>query len=308
MKILIITSKNSGSIHPFIKEQVDQISTQFDISFDFFFINKKGILGYIKEGFRLRKQIKENKDKYSLIHAHYGLSGLVACFQFTLKKIVTFHGSDINYLPHRIISQIVVFLSNYSIFVSEQLKEKVIKKRSSVIPCGINLENKIHSKEDARKKLGWKNDEHKILFSSSFNRLEKDPELAKSIVESLRKKYPTVELIELSGYSRQEVNLLMCACDMLLLTSKREGSPQVIKEALYFKLPIVSTNVGVIEDILRGTDHTFICESEKETLVQASIKLLEEGGRIVNNGNIELYDNSKLASQIFLVYQEIVRS
>ncbi len=100
----------------------------------------------------------------------------------------------------------------------------------------------------------------------------------------------------------------MCACDMLLLTSKREGSPQVIKEALYFKLPIVSTNVGVIEGILRGTDHTFICESEKETLVQASIKLLEEGGRIVNNGNIELYDNSKLANQIFLVYQEIVRS
>ncbi|MFZ2322076.1 MAG: glycosyltransferase [Ignavibacteriaceae bacterium] len=57
-------------------EQINSIQ-KFGIEFYIYPIQGKGISGYLKNLKPINKKIKEFKP--DLIHAHYGLSGLLAC-------------------------------------------------------------------------------------------------------------------------------------------------------------------------------------------------------------------------------------
>lgn len=48
--------------------------------------------------------------------------------------------------------------------------------------------------------------------------------------------------------------------DMFLLTSQSEGLPQVINEAFYFKVPVVSTNVGGIPEIIKDGENGYLSD------------------------------------------------
>ena len=58
--------------------------------------------------------------------------------------------------------------------------------------------------------------------------------------------------VVLDGKTRKETAQMMRDADLLLLTSRSEGSPQVVKEALSANLPVVSTRVGDVETLLDG--------------------------------------------------------
>ena len=80
--------------------------------------------------------------KYDLIHAHYGLSGLLATLQKITPVIVTFHGSDVNMKKNLPFSLLASRLSYDNIFVHHYLpkKLKVSGKNIHIIPCGVNLD------------------------------------------------------------------------------------------------------------------------------------------------------------------------
>ncbi|OYW17749.1 MAG: hypothetical protein B7Z54_07510, partial [Sphingobacteriales bacterium 12-47-4] len=92
MRVLIVCSGNKGKINPFITEQVNAL-TKKGIAFDYFLIKGHGFTGYLSHLRALRKKLTENS--YDLIHAHYGLSGLLAILQKKLPVVITFHGSDV---------------------------------------------------------------------------------------------------------------------------------------------------------------------------------------------------------------------
>ena len=118
MRILIIASGNSSQISPFVKEQAEALWNK-GLSVDFFLIKGKGLFGYLKNYFLLIKKIKNKK--YDLIHAHYGLSGLLATLQFSVPVVITFHGSDVNMKKNYIFSRIASRLSTTNIFVTSKL-------------------------------------------------------------------------------------------------------------------------------------------------------------------------------------------
>src|SRR5699024_4954863 len=68
----------------------------------------------------------------------------------------------------------------------------------------------------------------------------------------------SVELLELKDKTREEVNLLFNASDLLLMTSFTEGSPQVVKEALACNTPIVSTDVGDVKSLICDVNNCYI--------------------------------------------------
>ncbi|GAA4897210.1 N-acetyl-alpha-D-glucosaminyl L-malate synthase BshA [Flaviramulus aquimarinus] len=71
------------------------------------------------------------------------------------------------------------------------------------------------------------------------------------------KEYNLEEYITFTGFIDSASNFIP-QFDIFLLTSQSEGLPQVINEAFYFKVPVVSTNPGGIPEIIKNEENGFI--------------------------------------------------
>ena len=307
MKVLIVASYNKNRSAPFVVEQAESLQ-QAGCEIEWFGVQGKGIIGYLNEIPQLRKAIQEYQP--DIIHAHYGLSCLLANLATRKVPIVsTYHGSDINMPKVRPFSKIAMRLSAWNIFVSKrnmELAGAIEGKKYSLIPCGVTLsDDQLQTREEARTALGWRMEEKKVLFAGAFDNAVKDPELAKRAVALLDE----TELIELKGYSREEVNQLMCAANCLLMTSKTEGSPQVIKEAMACGCPIVSVDEGDVAERTTDINGCYVVSSrEPEELASALTKALVFKGKTHGRERIiELgLTNEQVACRIMKIYEDII--
>ena len=265
------------------------------------------MLGYLREISGLRKKISEWKP--DVVHAHYGLSCLLANLATRRVPVVsTYHGSDINEPKVLPFSKLAIWLSAWNIFVSKRNVDIAQpKKHWSLIPCGVALsDEQLQSRTESRKALGWKLDEKKVLFAGALDNAVKDPELAKASVTLLN----GVELIELKGYNRQQVNALMCASNCLLMTSRTEGSPQVIKEAMACGCPIVSVDVGDVAERTEGVNGCYVVPlREPEDIADALERAIAFEGKTNGREKILEYGltNELVAKKIIKIYGDIIK-
>lgn len=255
MRILVVASYNKGRFAPFIVEQVEALKKQ-GCEIEWLGLKGKGAKGYLKNYPLLKRTIKTFRP--NVIHAHYGLSGLLANLQRRVPVVTTYHGSDINDKKALPLSKMAMRLSAWNIYVSKKTLE--IAKPSNkftLLPCGIDLSDlQLTSKDVARPRMHLDESKKYVLFAGAFENAVKNSPLAKDAVAQLHD--DQVELLELKGYGREEVTLLMCATDAFLMTSFTEGSPQVIKEALACGCPIVSVDVGDVKERVEGVEGCYV--------------------------------------------------
>ena len=325
MKILFVGNNKPGRFAPFVEEQARALQLQ-GCEVVFFGVQGKGIWGYLRCLPALKHAIKQHQP--DLIHAHYGLSGLLANLQRRVPVVTTYHGSDINEPNILRFSKIAMRLSAHNIFVSQRnvtlalspnsLITYRLKKRYTLLPCGVNLPlpwcelqtqrvEQLTLNQWVQEKLnaGVKH----VLFAGAFNNAVKDPELAKAAINELDSKGVKVELIELKGYNRDQVNALMYNCDTLLMTSKTEGSPQVIKEAMACGCPIVSVDVGDVAERVEGVDGCYVVSSrEPAAIAEALQQALAFPGK--TNGRQRIIEmglsNTQVAERLMAIYKQLV--
>jgi teichuronic acid biosynthesis glycosyltransferase TuaC len=317
IKVLIVCSGNvkAGEIfdirlhHSFIYEQTEELRKK-DIEFEYFYITGKGIFGYINNYLRYIKTISSFKP--DIVHAHYGLSGLFANLQRKVPVITTFHGSDVFLFRNNLrLSRLANRLSRRSIVVNKNMCA-LLKKVSKleVIPCGVDTNRLYAINEKPLSNLpiiveGKIN----ILFSSRFDYYEKNYPLAKEVIALLGQEY---NLIELKGYSREEVNILMNSCDAALMTSISEGSPLFVKEAMACNCPIVATDVGDVLEVIGDTPGCYITSFDKNDIADKLKRAVEfrrqqkqttGRARIIKSG----FDSETVAGKIIEIYNEVLK-
>lgn len=302
MRILVVASGNAGYVTPFIVDQVNSLN-QINIETEYYLIKGSGVIGYLKNLQKMKQVIQRFKP--DLIHAHYGLSGLLASLQRRVPVVVTFHGSDINDSKERKYSVLASKLCRRSIFVSEELAKLIQFKNPEVIPCGVDLDVFFPmDREKARQKMGLKDKRRYILFSSSFSNEVKNYPLARSAVKRLND--VSVELLELKGFSRKQVALLMNAVDCVLMTSKTEGSPQFIKEAMATNTPVVSTDVGDVKRLIGRTQGCYIALSNEASLSESLRLALDFKGMTKGRESMAEFDNKLIAQRLLNIYKSII--
>ena len=304
MKVLFVARCKNGRYAPFVTEQVEALEKQGIIG-RFFGIRGKGIWGYLRQYREFLSAIRIFQP--DIIHAHYGLCGLFANLQRRVPVVTTFHGSDINDARVRPLSKLAMRFSAFSIFVSQKNVETARPSKSfELIPCGIDLDDyPIVEKAEARQRMGLDADRRYVLFAGAFDNPIKNAPLAQAAV-SLQ---PETQLLELKGYTREQVALLMQAVDAFLMTSFTEGSPQVIKEAMTCGCPIVSVDVGDVKERIEELDGCFLAEREPEDLADKSRGAIEFGKRTAGRGRIDSsgLTNEFVAQRILEVYNCVVR-
>lgn len=308
MRALIVASFNKGCFAPFIVEQAEALKAT-GCEVDFFGLQGKGVKGYVGNFSALKRNIKDFRP--DVVHAHYGLSGLLACLQRKAPVVVTYHGSDINDPEVRRFSKMAMRLSAWDIFVSRKTLEIARpKKKYSLLPCGIDLSDlQLTDKSVARQKMNLSAEKKYVLFAGAFDNEVKNAPLAKEAVALLD--CPSVELLELKGFTREEVTLLMCAADAFLMTSFTEGSPQVIKEALACGCPIVSVDVGDVKERTEGVKGCFVAETrEAKELAALLQKAIAVEGKTKGRNKLltDGLDNRQVSKQLIEVYERVLRS
>lgn len=326
MKILIVGNNKPGHFAPFVEEQACALLQQ-GCEVVFFGVQGKGIWGYLRCLPALKHAIRQYQP--DLIHAHYGLSGLLANLQRRVPVITTYHGSDINNPNILRFSKIAMRLSAWNIFVSKRnIAIAQPKEKFTLLPCGVNLplpwcELQTHWVEQltlnqwVQRKLD--KDVKYVLFAGAFDNAVKDPVLANSAIALYNSTFTNsqlpianspIELIELKGYNRDQVNALMYNCDALLMTSKTEGSPQVIKEAMACGCPIVSVDVGDVAERLSGVEGCYVVHSrEPAVIAEALKKAIAFDGK--TNGRSHIIEmglcNEQVAERLVGIYNKILR-
>ena len=304
MKILIVASYNKNRFAPFIVEQAEALRAAGCLV-EFYGITGKGIRGYLTALPALKAKIDSFRP--DVLHAHYGLSGLLANLQRAVPVVTTYHGSDINEAKNRPFSRIAMWLSAWNVFVSQRTLDIMHpKSKYALIPCGIDLSGiQLTGQSEARERMGLSERGKYILFAGAFDNAVKAPELAKASVAVL---HEDVQLLELKGYTREQVTLLMRAADVFLLTSKMEGSPQVIKEAMACGCPIVSVDVGDVAERIAGLEGCLVAKSRDPKEIASLLKQAlafnrrtDGRERIIAMG----LDNRQVAQKLLAIYSSL---
>ena len=92
---------------------------------------------------------------------------------------------------------------------------------------------------------------------------------------------------------------------MLLLTSRYEASPTVVKEALRVMRPVVSTDVGDVADWLEEDRTGFVCDATPASPGRGrrrASRLIREG-RYRHTGKINRLDESAIMDEVLDLYR-----
>ena len=133
-------------------------------------------------------------------------------------------------------------------------------------------------------------------------RIEKNFKLASNAFDILDRKDVELNIVKNVNFSL--IPYYMYAADVLILTSTREGSPNVIKEAMACNCPIVSTDVGDVREVIGNTEGCFLTTFNPEDVTEKLKKALAFAKRTQGREHIKHLDSNVIAKKIMKVYEK----
>lgn len=271
MKVLQITTNYPCKENPvfgiFMKEQVESLEP-IGVNNTIFFSNglksdptkhhsamRIHMLSAVKLFFHLLTH------RYDVVHCHSVISGLILYVSggaFFNKCVVSLqndptlsNGSDTRYFKrlYKHFNKIIV-----------KMPVHTDMPKIEYLPNGVNLDFfRPMDRAECKRRLGLDEQKRYILFvdsNSGKKRTQKRRDRFDETLEILRTKYghTDIEPLEMIGVKRELVPTYINACDMHLLSSDEEGSPNTVKECMACNVPCVTTPVGNVADLAKDAD------------------------------------------------------
>ncbi|HAA75186.1 TPA: glycosyl transferase family 1 [Candidatus Latescibacteria bacterium] len=308
MKVLAVTSMYPVDRDPglgaFVATQIDSLrglGVDVDVVFLDVKKNKWELLGGIQE---VRRKIKSND--YDLAHAHFGYNGIPLALQSRIPFVVSFCGTDLVSPRIRPISRWVSRRASACIVKSVEMQRQ-LDVDSHIIPNGIDLgQFQPMSRYKARQRLGLDTKGRYALFVSDPSRPEKQFELADSALASVRENGRAIDPLVVFNKPHSDLPTYMNAADLLLLTSSREGSPNAVKEAMACNLPIVSTDVGDVRQVIGNTENCLLADAAPDQIAEAIEQVLKTPRRTNGREAIAPLSAEAVGQRIRNIYENIL--
>lgn len=270
--------------------------------------NIKGLRGFffmLSATFHLMRMVRQ--EKIDLIHAHFLLPpGLIGVFVGSImgrKTAVTAHGSDLMIQAEnpvlRPILKWVLGRADYVLVVNQNLKEKAIDlginpEKIYITPNAVDADKFNPSNKQLPTDVKMSPDKPVILFVGNLvhqkgvEYLLKAKKLMKTDTElmivgegplrhDLEKKVADDEIEDVVFVgARRDVDDIMPSADLFVLPSISEGFPITILEALASGLPVVTTNVGGIPEVMNEQVGILVEPGDPGKLASAMDMILED--------------------------------
>ncbi len=285
MRILHITNNFPTLNFPifgiFIKEQIESLNN-LGAENEVFFINSReeGKGAYFRSLWKLRRLLKQNR--YDIIHCHHSFSGIIFLLSgrwYKARRLLSYQ-SDPRNEGGLLLFKVLYLFFNRIILKNKPKNESRLKIVH--LPNGVNTSFFVPmDKNQCKEKLGLDKSKRYILFMDSYNRRPcKRIDRYSETLSILREKYrhDDLEPLVLTNTARNLIPAYINASDLHLLTSDFEGSPNSVKECMACNVPVVSTPVGNVSDLLKNVEGSFVSNSfSSEELAELSDRSLRHG-------------------------------
>ena len=255
MRVLVVTNFEPDASAPqrgqWVRDQVEE-TRRLGIEVEVFSF-PPGSRQYIPATRRLRSLLR--RERFDLVHAHYGLPGWCARLAGARPLIVTYHGTDVRHwmvgpLSHRLAwrADLVTAVSR-ALFAPEAGRPGLPPvPGSAVLPCGPDLRRFApRPRTQARAQLGLDPDGRYLFFPANPARPEKRHDRAATLAAAC-----DAELLTGGSIEPERMPLWLNAADAVLVTSDYEGFGLAAIEALACEVPVLSTPVGIAPYALGG--------------------------------------------------------
>ena len=311
MRVLMITcewpDETRQHVAPFVVRQVEFLR-KAGVDIDVFaFRGAKNPLNYAKAWVRVRRKLRSGV--YDLVHAQWGQSGLIA-IPTRLPLIVTDRGGEGHTVLGRLLRAIGSWVARRAdeiVVVSSHLLRYLPQRPCEVIPSGLDFARmRLVSVAEARTTLQLTPSKPLVLFVGDPEDGRKRHWLAREVFARLPSRLDA-ELVVVWGVPHERVIMYMNACDALLFTSRWEGSPNVIKEAMACNLPFVSTDVGDVEERAKGVEGCLVCaDDDPQVMADALAVILDRRQRTNGRSAVVDLDECHLAQRMIAVYRRAI--
>ncbi len=261
--------------------------------------------------FLLMKEIR--KFKPDVIHTHTAkagalgrIAGLIARPQ--AKRVHTFHGHLLHgyFSPSK--TRLVILLEKILGLITYRFIAIGNTVRNDLVRAGIGRDSKFevifpglqeldrYPKSDAQSTLGLGPGKKYLVFVGRLTRIKR-PERLVDLARFLKDNHPDAwlliagagELLEVLSAEaqrdelpmtffgwRKDIGAILSASDIAVLCSDNEGIPLTLIQASQAGLPIVSTDVGSVSDIIISGTTGLLTEVSPKGLIEGVSKLLDD--------------------------------
>jgi teichuronic acid biosynthesis glycosyltransferase TuaC len=308
---MVVTNMYPTTAEPhlgcFVKDQVDDLRRLgVDVSV-LAFDGRSDKRRYLHAARELHRALR--RERYDIVHAHYGLSGAVAAVQVAAPVVTTFHGSDVWVPWQRAVSRVVARRTQ-PIAVAQVVADGLGVADAPVIPCAVDLDLFAPiDRSEARRALGWREGAPCVLFPAArgdaSKARNKRVDVFDAAVALLRRSEPRAFAASLDGLDRRQVALAMNAADVAVMTSEREGAPVVVKELLACQTPVVSVPVGDVATAVRDLPGCAIVPRAPAALARGARAALAAGRDARLRQRMGAYGRRSTAERVLAVYRHV---
>jgi glycosyltransferase involved in cell wall biosynthesis len=312
VRVLVVTNFEPDEQAPqrgrWVRDQIDEVRLR-GIDVDVFSF-PPGRGEYLPATRRLRALLR--RERFDLVHAHYGLAGWCAKLAGAAPLLVTFHGTDVRHglagpLSRRLAWRVdLVAAVSRALFAEENGRPGLpAVPGSAVLPCGPDLGRfGPIPRSRARRALGLDPDGRYLFFPANPARPEKRHDRAAALAARCG-----ADLLSGGSIDPERMPLWINAADAVLVTSDHEGFGMAAVEALACEVPVLSTRVGIAPYALGGIDGCLCADFDAERWAAVAGPHLESSDpRVAGAARAASLSAASMAERVIEAYRGVTSS
>jgi glycosyltransferase involved in cell wall biosynthesis len=310
MRVLVVTNFVPDASAPqrgrWVRDQVEEIRRR-GVEVEVFSF-PPGSSRYIPATLRLRKLLR--RERFDLVHVHYGLTAWCGLLAGARPLVVTFHGTDVRHpvvgpMSRRLARRVdLVAGASRALFAPEAGRPGLPQvPGSAVLPCGPDLERfRPLPRAEARRALGLDPHGRYLLFPANPGRTAKRYDRAAEVAAATG-----AELLSGGSIEPERMPLWVNAANAVLVTSDYEGFGLVALESLACEVPVLSTPVGIAPFALAGVPGCLVAPFDSERWNRALGPLLgDEETRVPGAARAAVFSAGRMAERVLVAYRELL--